>query len=204
MKTPHQKTAIQLIASPGGGKGTVQKGLRERGAHFKELPFRDKMDREISGRTTLGTQIQKYIELGQLVPNELILPLVDESFGEVQESELILLDGFPRNRPQVDFAIERLGHFGFVNIITLYIDTPPYTCVRRLSKRGRDDQDRDPENIARRLEVFDFDTAPMVTYMRHNAVKLGIQYFMIDGENLQANMDAYVRMLGIGWMMEKK
>ncbi len=203
MPERHKKTAIKLIASPGGGKGTTEDGLRKRGISYRELPFRAKLDREVDGKTDIGKEIDKYRKAGLLVPNETILPLVDEALEEIQESNLIILDGFPRNLPQVDFSIERLRHFGFENIIALHIDTPPFTCVRRLAGRKRDSQDSDPENIAQRLEEFDFQTAPMIRYLRHNAEKLGIKFFMIDGQNLRMNMDDYIRMLGLDWMVKK-
>jgi len=198
-----KKTALLFIASPGGGKGTMLAALEAKGIHYAELPFRQKLDREVTRKSVIGRQINGYRKAGVLVPNDIILPLVDEALEEVCEHTLIILDGFPRNVTQVEFALERLKHFGFTNIIVFCIDTPSFTCVRRMAKRKRDEQDSDPEVIAQRLEVFDFETRPVIAYLRHNAEKLGIYFYMVDGENLRRNMAAYVRMLNIGWMSRK-
>ncbi len=192
-----------LIAPPGGGKSTTEKGLKARGIRFRELMFRSKLDREVDEKTEIGLRIDKYRRAGALVPNEIILPLVDEAFEEVEGSQLLLLDGFPRNIPQIDFAIERIRHFGYERIIALYIDTPVSTCIFRLNGRKRDVQDSDLENVAHRFQEFDTHTAPVITRLRHKATALGISYYLVDGENLTVNMDAYIRMLGIGWMAEK-
>jgi adenylate kinase len=191
-----------FIASPGGGKGTTLDALRKKGIVYAELPFRQKLDREVGMKTAIGRQIDSFRKAGALVPNDIILPLVDEALEEVCHNELIVLDGFPRNVGQVDFALERLRHAGFENIIVFCIDTPSFTCVRRMANRGRDKQDTDPDNIANRLEAFVFETKPVIAYLRHNAEKLGIYFYMVDGENLQRNMQAYIRMIGIEWMVK--
>lgn len=196
----HEPVAIFAAAIAGGGKGTTEDGLKARGIPFKTLPFRAKFDREVDEKTPLGLQIQKYRSVGQLVPNELVLPLVDEAFEDVGSTNLLFLDGFPRNLQQADFALERVRHHGFKRIIVFHIDTPVSTCLRRLKKRGRDAVDVDPVKIAQRVDEYDEQTVPMVRHFRKNVKALGIEFYMVDGENLIDNMDAYLRMLNIDWM----
>lgn len=198
-----RKTAIIFVARPGGGKGTVEKGFQDRGIHYRELPFRALLDKEVSSKSPLGLKIDGFRKQGRLVPNDIILPIVDEAFGMVSDTNLLILDGFPRNEGQLDFAVERLNNFGYERIIVLYVDTPPFTCIRRLAKRGRDDQDTDPENIATRQEVFERETMPVIIRFRCDAEKLKVRFFMVDGENLRTNLTDYIRMLGIDWMITK-
>ena len=198
-----QKVAIFAAAIAGGGKGTTENGLKDKGIDYKTLPFRQLFDREVEAKTEIGKMIQHYRGLGKLVPNDVVLPLVDEAFEMVGDTQLLFLDGFPRSIEQADFALQRVRHFGYERIIVLHIDTPISTCLRRLKKRGRDVVDTDPEKVAQRVDEYAELTVPMVNYFRKNATKLGVEFYLVDGENLLINMPAYIRMLDIEWMQSK-
>ncbi len=198
-----KKVAIVAAAIAGGGKGTTEEALKQRGIVYKTLPFRRLFDREVAAKSFIGKQIEHYRQLGKLVPNDVVLPLVDEAFKEVEDTNLLFLDGFPRSIEQADFALERVRHFGFERIIVLHIDTPTSTCLRRLKHRGRDVVDTDTEKVAQRIDEYADYTVPMVRKFRRDAEKLGIEFYLVDGENLRTNMDAYIRMLDIGWMQSK-
>ncbi len=185
------------MANPGGGKSTILEGLKARGFQLTDLPFRAKMDREVGNQTPLGVEIDRFRQAGLLVPNEHLLPLVDEAFDDVGESRLLGLDGFPREKDQLRFAIERTRHAGFERIAFLHIDTPMSESMRRLAARKRDAMDVDPEKLARRFDEFEQITLPMIMDCRRNADKLGVEFHLIDGFNLLKNMDAFMRMLDL-------
>ncbi|MDQ5912373.1 MAG: adenylate kinase [Patescibacteria group bacterium] len=195
-----KKVALLVTAIAGGGKGTAEEGLRSRGITYATLPFREILDREVLAESDLGRQIQGFRKLGQLVPNDIILPIIEEAFEKVEGTKLLFLDGFPRNVEQSKFALERVRHYGYKRIVVLHIDTPTSTCLRRLKKRARDVVDTDPELVAQRIDEYEEKTVPMIKFLRINAEDLGIEFYMVDGQNLITNMDAYIRMLDIGWM----
>ncbi len=190
-----QKRSFLLLARPGGGKTTVMEGFTEAKVPFVELPFRRKLDEEVESGSELGIKIDGYRRSGALVPNDIILPLVDSSFSDIRDSECLFLDGLPRDLEQLPFAIERVRHFGFGRITALYIQTPADTAFSRLLGRKRDDMDTDQTKLLRRMQVFEEKTLPLIAHVSRDSDRLGIEYHMICGINLKKNMPKYVRML---------
>jgi adenylate kinase family enzyme len=191
----NSKRALLLLARPGGGKTTVMEGFTQAKVSFHELPFRKKLDMEVASESELGGKIDGFRRSGSLVPNDIILPLVDSSFEETKDSEFLFLDGLPRNLAQLPFAIERARHFGFGRITAVHIQTPADIAYSRLLARGRDEMDTDPTRLLRRMQVFEEETLPLIAHISRESEKLGIEYHMICGINLRRNMPKYVRLL---------
>lgn len=194
--------ALCLIAPPGGGKTTILEAFRSRGIEFRELDFRSKLDAEVQKEDSeVGRQIEKHRKAGLLVPNDLILPFVDEAFDEVAGAKLLLMDGFPRNVGQVPFSTERARYHGFKNFTAALIDTPRFTAMGRVFGRGRNAMDIEPETVIRRMEVFEKETLPVANEFRLNAEELRIVFQILDGQNLFTNMDSYIRLLGLSHLV---
>jgi adenylate kinase len=181
-----------LFGPPGAGKGTQAERLR---LDF-ELPFistGEMLRANVKNGTDLGKEAQKYMDAGELVPDELIVAMAGERLQEEDARDGFILDGFPRTLEQAKALDELLSGLGRRVTAALLIDVPDEELIRRLSGRrvcveaGHNyhvefdrpkkedvcDQDgsrliqRDddkPEVIRNRLRVYHDQTEPLVEY----------------------------------------
>src|SRR5579875_168110 len=181
-----------LFGPPGAGKGTQAERLR---ADF-QLPFistGDMLRANVRDQTELGLQAKRYMDAGELVPDELIVAMAARRLGEDDARDGFILDGFPRTVAQATALERKLASMGRRVTAALLIDVPDEEVVRRLSgrrvcvKAGHNyhiefdppkhdsvcDQDgsrliqRDddrPDVIANRLRVYHENTRPLVDY----------------------------------------
>lgn len=91
---------IVLFGPPGAGKGTQSALLVERN-HMRHISTGDLFREAIKNQTPLGKQAKAYMEAGQLVPDEVVIGMVEEVLKGLSDSSVIL-DGFPRTVPQAD------------------------------------------------------------------------------------------------------
>jgi adenylate kinase len=150
-----------LLGPPGAGKGTQSLNL----AHIWQIPhistgeiFRQAMQE----RTALGIKAQSYVDSGELVPDELVQDLVQERLCQPDTKSGWILDGFPRKITQAVFLGELLAQIGQSDLMVINLDVPDEVVISRLLIRGR--QDDQAEVIARRLEVYRGETAPLINY----------------------------------------
>ena len=148
------------MGAPGAGKGTQAARLAERlGAAHLEAGA---LLREIAAQDSrLGAQVREPIAEGRLVPDELTDQVVGERLRTLPADEGFVLDGYPRNVRQARALRRLLGELGGLEQrpVFLYLDVPRDVLVERLRRRGRTDDTDDV--IARRLEVYDAETAPV-------------------------------------------
>lgn len=181
-----------LLGPPGAGKGTQAERLRE-DFGLPHIATGDILRAEVAAKTDLGTEAKRYMDAGDLVPDEVIVEMITQRVGGGEARDGFVLDGFPRNEDQAD-ALERALE-GLERRLTaaLVIDVPDEEVVRRLAGRrvcvknpnhiyhvefdppkheGICDQDgsrliqRDDdseETIRHRLEVYHSQTEPLVS-----------------------------------------
>lgn len=181
-----------LLGPPGVGKGTqaVRMADELHGAHVSTGDLLRAARRE---GTPLGQRAQKYMDAGELVPDQLILDLVKEHLGGIGRGAHVLFDGFPRTTAQatgLDQVLAQLGRR--VDKVVLF-EAPDETIVKRLSGRrscpecgavyntyfsppkaeGKCDrcgaslvqrEDDAPSTVQRRLEVYRDQTSPLVSF----------------------------------------
>jgi adenylate kinase len=182
-----------LLGPPGAGKGTQADRLRE-DFGLPHLSTGDMLRAQVAEGSELGTEAKRYMDAGELVPDEVIIGMIVDRIGVGDARDGFLLDGFPRNEEQAD-ALEK-ALLGLDRRLTaaLLIDVPDDELVRRLAGRrvcvknpthiyhvefdppkheGVCDQDgsrlmqRDDdkeETIRRRLEVYHSQTEPLIAY----------------------------------------
>jgi adenylate kinase len=186
------QTNLILLGPPGAGKGTQAERLQT-DFGLAHISTGDMLRAQVAQGTELGQEAQKYMNAGELVPDEVILGMIGLRISEQDAREGFLLDGFPRNTSQADSLAATLADSDRRLTAALLIDVPDEEVVRRLAGRrvcakgghvyhvefdppkleGVCDQDgsrliqRDDdkeETIRRRLEVYARQTAPLIAY----------------------------------------
>ncbi len=123
---------LVLLGAPGAGKGTVaQELVAEFGvAH---ISTGDLLRAAVKGGTELGIQAKKYMDAGELVPDQLVIDLVKERLAADDAQQGFILDGFPRNTAQAVTLDSELSAMGREIDCALLVDVAPEVIIDRLS-----------------------------------------------------------------------
>jgi adenylate kinase len=128
------KRRVVLLGPPGSGKGTVAKKLEEKFG-LEHISTGQWFRREMSEGTELGKRVEQYIVRGELVPDEMVLGLIEHWFKPGMIERGYLFDGFPRTRAQAEaldrFCAEQLAPLEVV----LYLDCPEEVILDRITGR---------------------------------------------------------------------
>ena len=119
-----------LMGAPGAGKGTQAVKISEK-YQIPAIATGDILRAEVKADTELGREAQKYLALGQLVPDSVVIGIIKKYMVENSCENGFLLDGFPRSIPQAE-ALETMGiHLDAV----LNIEVPDQKIIERMSGR---------------------------------------------------------------------
>ncbi|GAA4941074.1 adenylate kinase [Actinomycetospora succinea] len=160
---------IVLVGPPGAGKGTQAARLAERldAPHISTGDiFRENMKNE----TELGKEAQRYVDAGDLVPDEVTVKMVKDRLAQPDAQEGFLLDGFPRNTAQADELQKVLGDLGQRLDAVLVFEVEDEELIKRLMARGRSDDTE--ETIRHRQEVYRSETEPLIAHYQDIAVRV--------------------------------
>ncbi|WP_328304970.1 adenylate kinase [Actinomycetospora sp. NBC_00405] len=160
---------IVLVGPPGAGKGTQAARLAERldAPHISTGDiFRENMKNE----TELGKEAQRYVDAGDLVPDEVTVRMVKDRLAQPDAAEGFLLDGFPRNTAQAQELETVLDDLGQRLDAVLVFEVEDEELVKRLTARGRSDDTE--ETIRHRQEVYRSETEPLIAHYNDIAVRV--------------------------------
>ncbi len=185
--------ALILLGPPGAGKGTHGSAIVEQFG-LVHVATGDILRAAVAAGTELGRQAKKYMDAGELVPDDVVIGIVREKLAEEEvKARGVLLDGFPRTIPQAEALGDALDELGYGEPCVLNLVVPEEELVRRLSSRrvckqcgaiynlnidgldvgdkcpkcGGEIYQRDddkPEAIRERLRVYKEQTAPLIEY----------------------------------------
>jgi len=128
------KRRIVLLGPPGSGKGTVAQ-LLEANFQLEHISTGHWFRREMAEGTVLGKQVEGYVDRGELVPDDLVLGLMENWLTPGNIEQGFLLDGFPRTRPQAE-ALETFCAAKDAPVdVVLYISCPEDLILERITGR---------------------------------------------------------------------
>lgn len=168
---------IVLFGGPGSGKGTQSEKLIDKyGLHHISTGevLRDHIKRE----TELGKIAKSYIDEGQLIPDDLMIKILDSVLEEAKDKPGVIFDGFPRTIPQAEALNELLKKRGKELHAVVGLEVPDDELVKRMINRGKmtGRADDNEETIKKRLNVYHSQTSPLKEhYKKQN------KYITIDG-----------------------
>jgi adenylate kinase len=169
---------IVLVGPPAAGKGTQAGRIVDQfgGVHIATGDIlRSNADRG----TELGRTASRYMDRGELVPDDVIIDMVLERLGEEDCAGGFVLDGFPRTVPQAEALGERLDELGRPLDVVVSLEVGEDELRDRLAARAEEQdraEDDDEDAIRRRLELFDRETEPLLHFY--------------DGKGLLVSVDA--------------
>lgn len=183
---------IIMLGAPGAGKGTQAKMIAEK-YQIPHVSTGDIFRANIKNGTKLGMEAKKYMDQGQLVPDELTVKILLDRVAKDDCRNGYVLDGFPRTIPQAQVLDEALSKLGESIDYAINVDVPDENIVRRMSGRraclscgatyhiehippkteGVCDtcnsalvlrDDDKPETVLKRLKVYHDQTQPLIDF----------------------------------------
>mgnify|MGYP002569893726 FL=1 len=179
---------IVLLGAPGAGKGTQAVKLVEEFA-TPHISTGDILRAAVKNQTELGKKAKGYMDAGDLVPDSLIIDLMDERLREPDCEKGFILDGFPRTTAQAVALDDMLARLERPLDAALLVDVDPEVIIKRLTERrcckecgyigtaadatcpkcGGEMYQRDDDNettVRNRLDVYAKSTSPLIDYYK--------------------------------------
>ena len=157
-----------LFGPPGSGKGTQSEKLIAK-YNLKHLSTGDLLRSEISRKTPLGIEAKKFMDKGQLVPDEVVIGMISYALDDNPLANGFLFDGFPRTSAQAQ-ALDKLLELKHTSInVMLALDVSEEELVKRLVKRGETSGRTDDSNeqvIRTRIIEYNKKTSPVAEYYK--------------------------------------
>ncbi len=185
---------IVLLGAPGSGKGTQAKLLVEK-YKIPQISTGDLLRAAVSAGTELGRRAKAAMDAGQLVSDDIVLGMIQDRLSQPDAKNGFILDGFPRSNPQAQALDSMLARLGQPLQLALLVDVDTSELMKRLTGRrtckncgqmynvyfsppkvsGKCDKcsgelmqrsDDNEATIGKRLEVYEQQTAPLISYYR--------------------------------------
>ncbi len=189
---------LVLLGAPGAGKGTQAKKLIDKYG-IPQISTGDILRQNVAEGTPLGKEAKSYMDKGELVPDRVVLGLVEDRLKKDDCKKGYILDGFPRNTAQAEALDKILASLGMSLTGALSVDVPKDDLMKRLTGRrtckgcgqmynvyfstpkkdgvcdkcGGELFQRDDDKeatIKRRLDVYDAQTAPLIDHYKKGGI----------------------------------
>lgn len=151
---------LLMLGPPGAGKGT-QAAMLCRAIGIPHVSTGVMLRDHVSRGTDLGARAKAIMDAGDLVPDDIVIAMVEERLAAADADCGFLLDGFPRTRPQAVALVEVLGPDRALEVV-VNLEAPEEAVVERILARGRSDDTE--EAVRTRISVYFEQTAPLIEF----------------------------------------
>jgi adenylate kinase len=155
-----------LFGPPGSGKGTQSERLISKYG-LLHLATGDLLRSEIAKKTRLGTEAKRFMDQGQLVPDEVVIGMISSALDNNKQAAGFLFDGFPRTRAQAEALDKLLAEKNSRIHVVLALQVSEDELIKRLLNRGLSSgrtDDANEEVIRARIAEYHKKTSPVADY----------------------------------------
>ncbi len=168
---------LVIFGPPGAGKGTQSEKIIEKYS-LTHLSTGDLFRKHLGEGTELGKLAQGYMDNGNLVPDEVVIKMVDDKISTTPDTNGFIFDGFPRTVPQAEALDELLSAKGEKINCVISLEVEEEVLWQRISERGKtsgraDDQDK--SKFDTRISAYKNETVPVLEYYHKFDLVAGIE-----------------------------
>jgi len=158
-----------LFGPPGAGKGT-QAALISGHYQIPHISTGNIFRSSIKNETPLGKKVKSILDEGKLVPDRVVVDLVEEELKKPKYKNGYILDGFPRTVAQAE-ALDKILEKNKKSIDAfIHLSVPEKELVKRILSRGEGRSDDNEDKIRTRLGVYKKETQPVMDYYREKGL----------------------------------
>jgi adenylate kinase len=164
----HQIIMLNLVlfGPPGAGKGTQAARITEKYG-LVHLSTGDILRGELEAQTKLGLEAKKYMDKGELVPDSVVIGMIESKLDLNPAAKGFIFDGFPRTNAQAKALDDLLLRKRTAITVMLALEVEKEELIKRLNGRGKVSGRSDDQDIAvieNRINVYNRETAPVIEY----------------------------------------
>ena len=167
---------LVLFGPPGAGKGTQAEYLIK-SFGLTHLSTGDLLRSEIAKGTKLGKEAKSYMDKGELVPDSVVIGMIENKLESEKDTNGFIFDGFPRTVEQAKALDALLNAKGTPVSAMLSLEVEKQELIDRLLSRGKESgraDDQDVSVIENRINVYNEKTAPLIEYYKEQDKHFGI------------------------------
>ncbi len=162
-----------LFGPPGSGKGTQAEVISKRFG-LPHVSTGQMLREEVNAGSEVGREAEPIMKSGGLIPDDLMVRIIEHRLGQPDAEHGVLLDGFPRTVPQAHELDEMLERTGREIGVVLFFDVPEAELKKRIERRSEIDHRADdtPEAYVQRRREYEEKSAPVIGYYEDRGARI--------------------------------
>jgi adenylate kinase len=162
-----------IFGPPGSGKGTQAAIISER-FQLPHISTGEILRDEVAAGSELGREVAPIMQGGELIPDDMMVRVIEHRIAQPDAGPGVLLDGFPRTVPQAEALDGMLERTGREIGVVLFFDVPESELSKRIAHRAEIDHRADdtPEAFIHRMREYEAKTAPVLDYYQGRGTRI--------------------------------